>query len=101
MKEATGELNMTVITVVAIAAVGMLFTIFVWPNIQSNLALNTACSQVDANGNYTTAAGALGPGGGAAGGGAAAAADGTITCAAFTCTATYNGKTYSKQCTAS
>ena len=35
MKEATGELNMTVITVVAIAAVGLLFTLFVWPNIQS------------------------------------------------------------------
>ena len=45
MKEATGELNMTVITVVAIAAVGLLFTAFVWPNIQSNLAINTACSQ--------------------------------------------------------
>jgi hypothetical protein len=52
MKEATGELNMTVITVVAIAAVGLLFTLFVWPNIQANLAINTACANVDNNGNY-------------------------------------------------
>ena len=52
MKEASGELNMTIVTVVAIAAVGLLFTAFVWPNIQSNLALSTACSQVDNNGNY-------------------------------------------------
>ena len=52
MKEATGELNMTVITVVAIAAVGALFTFFVWPNIQANLMLNTACSQVNSNGNF-------------------------------------------------
>ena len=37
MKEATGELNMTVITVVAIAAVGAFFYAFVWPNIQNNL----------------------------------------------------------------
>ena len=47
MKEATGELNMTVITVVAIAAVGALFTVFVWPNIQMNLMLSTACSQIN------------------------------------------------------
>ena len=35
MKEATGELNMTVITVVAIAAVAAFFYAFVWPSIQS------------------------------------------------------------------
>ena len=90
MKEATGELNMTVITVVAIAAVGMLFTIFVWPNIQSNMALNTACSQTDANGNYSTATGALTTTG--------TANDGQVTCTSFTCTVTYNGKSYSKKC---
>ena len=33
MKEATGELNMTVITVVAIAAIAGLFYAFVWPMI--------------------------------------------------------------------
>ena len=91
MKEATGELNMTVITVVAIAAVGMLFTIFVWPNIQSNMALNTACSQVDANGNYSTAAGAATTSTGAE-------KDGEVSCTSFTCTVHYNNKSYSKKC---
>lgn len=41
MKEATGELNMTVITVVAIAAVAAFFYALVWPIIQKNLARNT------------------------------------------------------------
>lgn len=41
MKEATGELNMTVVTVVAIAAVGAFFYAFVWPSIQKGLANNT------------------------------------------------------------
>ena len=93
MKEATGELNMTVITVVAIAAVGLLFTIFVWPNIQANLTLNTACSQIDSKGNYSTATGALTSGGAAASGN-----EGNINCSSFTCTVTYDTKTYSKNC---
>ena len=41
MKEATGELNMTVITVVAIAAVAALFYAFVWPMIQRSIVQNT------------------------------------------------------------
>lgn len=41
MKEATGELNMTVVTVVAIAAVGAFFYAFVWPNIQNSIRMNT------------------------------------------------------------
>lgn len=41
MKEATGELNMTVVTVVAIAAVAAFFYAFVWPSIKSSMALNT------------------------------------------------------------
>lgn len=90
MKEATGELNMTVITVVAIAAVGLIFTLFVWPNIQANLMMNTACSNIDMNGDYTAtetkAEGAKDPG------------EGTVTCKDWTCTATYNGKTYQKTC---
>lgn len=44
MKEATGELNMTVITVVAIAAVAAFFYAFVWPNIQMSLARNTCAN---------------------------------------------------------
>ena len=41
MKEATGELNMTVITVVAIAAVAGIFYAFVWPNIQTSIKRKT------------------------------------------------------------
>jgi len=87
MKEATGELNMTVITVVAIAAVGLLFTMFVWPNIQSNLALNTACSNVDQKGNYVTNDSTI-----------SANSDGYVSCSGFNCTAYYSGKTFSKSC---
>ena len=87
MKEATGELNMTVITVVAIAAVGLLFTLFVWPNIQSNLALNTACSQIDNKGSYVTNDTSI-----------SASTSGYISCANFECTAYYNGKGYHKKC---
>ena len=52
MKEATGELNMTVITVVAIAAVATFFYAFVWPSIKASLLLTTACNSVNASGNY-------------------------------------------------
>ena len=86
MKEATGELNMTVITVVAIAAVGLLFTVFVWPNIQSNLALSTACSQVNNKGNYTIEDGT------------ASGDNGYVTCTNYQCSADYNGKTFSRNC---
>lgn len=44
MKEATGELNMTVVTVVAIAAVAAFFYAFVWPNIQNSIKGNTYCA---------------------------------------------------------
>ena len=44
MKEATGELNMTVVTVVAIAAIGAFFYAFVWPAIKSNINRNTKCA---------------------------------------------------------
>ena len=43
MKEATGELSVTVITVVAIAAVATLFYTLVWPAIQRSIVNNT-CS---------------------------------------------------------
>lgn len=45
MKEATGELNMTVITVVAIGAVAAIFYAFIWPSIQMNLIVNSACAE--------------------------------------------------------
>lgn len=44
MKEATGELNMTVVTVVAIAAVAAFFYAFVWPGIQRSIEASTYCS---------------------------------------------------------
>lgn len=87
MKEATGELNMTVITVVAIAAVGLLFTLFVWPNIQANLAINTACANIDNNGNYETSDKNIANG-----------TDGYVSCTAFECTAYYNGRTFKSSC---
>lgn len=53
MKEATGELNMTVITIVAIAAVAGIFYLWVWPSIQVSIArstCNASCSWIDADG---------------------------------------------------
>ncbi|MBQ4263516.1 MAG: hypothetical protein IJB83_04685 [Bacilli bacterium] len=43
MKEATGELNMTVVTLVAVAAVGALFYFVIWPVIQ-RMVMNQTCS---------------------------------------------------------
>lgn len=44
MKEATGELNMTVVTVVAIAAVAAFFYAFVWPQIKNSINQSTKCA---------------------------------------------------------
>ena len=41
MKEATGELNMTVVTLIAIGAIGGLFYLFVWPMIQRTIVERT------------------------------------------------------------
>ena len=54
MKEATGELNMTVITVVAIAAIAAFFYAFVWPNLKVGIA-NNQCESQCGEGNYTKA----------------------------------------------
>ena len=89
MKEATGELNMTVVTVVAIAAVGALFTIFLWPRIRANIILSTACSNVDANGNYTD---------NSLGAGANDGDQGGVNCANWTCEADYQGRHYERDC---
>ncbi len=54
MKEATGELNMTVVTVVAIAAVAAFFYAFVWPGIQASIKASTYCSNAYcAGGDFT------------------------------------------------
>lgn len=54
MKEATGELNMTVVTVVAIAAVGTFFYLVIWPGIKASIQANTYCSSaVNCNADRT------------------------------------------------
>lgn len=45
MKDATGELSMTAIAVVAIAAIGVVFTTLIWPNIKANIVRGSLCSQ--------------------------------------------------------
>lgn len=44
MKEASGELSMTAVAVVAIAAVGVLFTTLIWPSIKNSLVAGTRCA---------------------------------------------------------
>jgi len=44
LKEATGELNMTVVTIVAIAALIAFFYMVIWPNIRSGMTLTSACN---------------------------------------------------------
>ena len=45
MKEASGELSMTAVAVVAIAAIGVVFTTLIWPSIKSNITRSANCSQ--------------------------------------------------------
>jgi len=45
MKEASGELSMTAVAVVAIAAIGVVFTMLIWPTIRDNIQRSTHCSQ--------------------------------------------------------
>lgn len=49
MKEATGELNMTVITIVAIGALMGFFYLIIWPNLKQSMALNSACNSAGAS----------------------------------------------------
>ena len=58
MKEATGELNMTVITLIAIGAIGALFYVFVWPMIQRTIAQQT-CQTYGTNYNAVEATGGI------------------------------------------
>ena len=44
MKEATGELSVTVITVVAIAAISALFVVFLLPVLRAQINLTQACT---------------------------------------------------------
>lgn len=44
MKEASGELNMTAITILAIAAVGAFFYLVIWPGLKTNIENSQKCS---------------------------------------------------------
>ena len=44
MEKASGELNLTVITIVAIAAIAAFFYAFVWPAIQRNITRSQDCA---------------------------------------------------------
>ena len=52
MKEATGELNMTVVTIVAVGALATFFYLVIWPTIRNNMALSSACN-ASSNGNVS------------------------------------------------
>lgn len=45
MKEASSELSMTAVAVVAIAAIGVVFTTLIWPAIKENITRSTYCTQ--------------------------------------------------------
>lgn len=52
MKEASGELSMTAITVVAIAAIAGVFTTLIYPQIKKNIEIQTKCaSKFNCNAN--------------------------------------------------
>lgn len=44
MKDATGELSMTAVAVVAIAAIALLFSTVIWPTIRTNIMRSTYCA---------------------------------------------------------
>jgi len=45
MKEATGELNATVIIVIIVAALVAFFYTIIWPSIKNNMNENVSCSK--------------------------------------------------------
>jgi len=85
MKEATGELNMTVITVVAIAAVAAIFTFFLLPRIRANITLSSACSNINSKGEYHDSA-------------EDDTMEGTVDCENFECTVVYQEHKYTRNC---
>ena len=57
MKDATGELSMTAVAVVAIAAISVVFTTLIWPSIKKNIIRSTHCNEAvrcdcDKDNNY-------------------------------------------------
>lgn len=67
-----------IISLIPIVCV-LLFSLVVWPSIQNNIALTTACSMVDNEGNYESE-------------------DGTVVCRDFTCEYKDGGLTLSSSC---
>lgn len=55
MKAATGELNLTLITIVALGAVLALFTAILWPTIKTRLinTTNNFTEDIDVSMNYS------------------------------------------------
>ena len=45
MKEATGELNMTLVIVVAISILVAFFYFVIWPDLDANFKANSTCSK--------------------------------------------------------
>ena len=45
MKDATGELSMTAVAVIAIAAIALVFNQLIWPTIKKTITRNTYCSE--------------------------------------------------------
>lgn len=45
MKETTGELNMTVIVVIAVAILVAFFYFVIWPSLDANFQANSKCSR--------------------------------------------------------
>ena len=45
MKEAQGELNMTIIVVTILAMLSLFFFTVIWPSIHGNFRQNTSCSK--------------------------------------------------------
>ena len=45
MKEATGELNVTVIVVLAVGLLSAFFYLIIWPGIKNNTEKNSMCSK--------------------------------------------------------
>ena len=45
MKETTGELNMTIVVVIAVAVLVAFFYFVIWPSLDSNFEANSKCSK--------------------------------------------------------
>ncbi|MBQ4031109.1 MAG: hypothetical protein II625_05075 [Bacilli bacterium] len=54
MKNAIGELNGSVITVVAVASLTVLFFTFIWPMLKQNLKKDANCSNAVCDVGYNT-----------------------------------------------